>query len=79
MKTIYLILLCLTCTLGANAQDKRPLAIALAGLSHDHVNLMMDHYKKKEINLVGIAESIKNWSINLKNHWAFQTVYFTMT
>ncbi|WP_114789168.1 Gfo/Idh/MocA family oxidoreductase [Niabella yanshanensis] len=59
MKTIYLILICLACTLGVNAQDKRPLAIALAGLSHDHVNLIMDHYKKKEINLVGIAEPNK--------------------
>lgn len=59
MKIFYVTLLLLLHLVEANAQDKPPLSIALAGLSHDHVNLIMNHYKKKEINLVGIAESNK--------------------
>jgi len=34
-----------------------PLKVALAGLSHDHVYLLMQHYKKGEVTLTGIAES----------------------
>lgn len=59
MKLIYTALLLLASLVGAHSQDKRPLSIALAGLSHDHVNLIMNHYKKNEINLVGIAEPNK--------------------
>ncbi len=36
MKTFYAIMLVLLHIAGANAQDKQPLAVALAGLSHDH-------------------------------------------
>jgi predicted dehydrogenase len=42
--------------LEASAQNG-PLKVALAGLSHDHVYLLMQHYKKGEVNIVGIAES----------------------
>ncbi|UAY54347.1 Gfo/Idh/MocA family protein [Arachidicoccus terrestris] len=34
-----------------------PLKVALAGLSHDHVYLLMQHYKKGEVAIVGIVES----------------------
>lgn len=32
------------------------LNVALAGLSHDHVNLIMNSYVKGEVNIIGIAE-----------------------
>ena len=59
MKLAYTVLLLFAGLVGAHGQYKRPLSVALAGLSHDHVNLIMNHYKKKEINLVGIAEPNK--------------------
>ena len=41
-----------------NATEKNaPLNVALAGLNHDHVYLVMNHYKKGEVNIIGIAES----------------------
>jgi len=38
----------------ANAQTR--LNVAIAGLSHDHVYLIMNSYQKGEVNIVGIAE-----------------------
>lgn len=37
--------------------QRAPLKVALAGLSHDHVYLLMQHYKKGEVTITGIAES----------------------
>jgi len=76
MKTFYAILLVLLHIAGANAQDKQPLAVALAGLSHDHVNLIMNHYKKKEINLVGIAEPNKDLVNKFKKSMAIPDSLF---
>ena len=45
--------------LSANAQNKQLLSVALAGLNHDHVYLMMQHYKKGDVNIIGIAEPNK--------------------
>lgn len=56
MKLIYSILLMLGYLTSVSAQNDAALSVALAGLSHDHVNLIMDHYKKNEIKLVGIVE-----------------------
>lgn len=36
--------------------QKEVLTVALAGLSHDHVYLVMQHYKKGEVKIIGIAE-----------------------
>jgi len=41
-------------SLQVKAQSK--LNVVLAGLSHDHVNLIMDSYRKGEVNIIGIAE-----------------------
>ncbi|MCH5688076.1 Gfo/Idh/MocA family oxidoreductase [Niabella sp. W65] len=76
MKTFYAIMLVLLHIAGANAQDKQPLAVALAGLSHDHVNLIMNHYKKKEINLVGIAEPNKDLVNKFKKSMAIPDSLF---
>ncbi|MHA4894528.1 Gfo/Idh/MocA family protein [Pedobacter sp. PWIIR3] len=42
---------------GAAGQTK--LNVALAGLSHDHVNLIMNSYVNGEVNIIGIAEDNK--------------------
>ncbi|MES2448906.1 MAG: Gfo/Idh/MocA family oxidoreductase [Bacteroidota bacterium] len=39
----------------ANGQDK--LDVAVAGLSHDHIYLIMNSYQKGEVNIIGIAEA----------------------
>ncbi|MBC7565722.1 MAG: Gfo/Idh/MocA family oxidoreductase [Pedobacter sp.] len=41
-------------SLSIHAQAK--LNVVLAGLSHDHVNLIMNSYAKGEVNIIGIAE-----------------------
>ena len=46
----------ITSQLSATAQTG-PLKVALAGLSHDHVYLLMQHYKQGEVDIIGIAES----------------------
>jgi len=40
---------------SVNAQQK--LNVAIAGLNHDHVYLIMNSYQKAEVNIIGIAES----------------------
>jgi predicted dehydrogenase len=39
----------------AHAQQK--LNVAIAGLNHDHVYLIMNSYQKAEVNIIGIAEN----------------------
>ena len=56
MKNIFSFFLCLICSL-ANAQL---LKVGVAGLSHDHANGLMNHYKRGEVILLGIAESDAN-------------------
>ncbi|EDM36067.1 oxidoreductase domain protein [Pedobacter sp. BAL39] len=49
--------------LYSSAQESNKIAklnVALAGLSHDHVNLIMDSYVKGEVNIIGIAETDQN-------------------
>lgn len=41
----------------AAAQTPQPLKVAIAGLSHDHVYLLMQHYHEGAVTIVGIAES----------------------
>lgn len=54
MPKILTILVFTVFFMSANAQTK--LNVALAGLSHDHVNLIMNSYVKGEVNIIGIAE-----------------------
>jgi predicted dehydrogenase len=53
---------------NSNAQQK--LNVVLAGLSHDHVNLIMNSYVKGEVNIIGIAEAnqdlVKRFKISAK-------------
>jgi predicted dehydrogenase len=54
-KKIFLTLsIIISMTSLVNAQNK--LNVVLAGLNHDHVYLIMDSYKKGEVNIIGIAE-----------------------
>jgi len=41
--------------MSSKAQQK--LNVAIAGLNHDHVYLIMNSYQKAEVNIIGIAES----------------------
>ena len=52
--TAFLIVLFIFTTGVSNAQKK--LNVAIAGLSHDHVNLIMNSYINGEVNIIGIAE-----------------------
>lgn len=51
-----LFLVAINClTLCVNAQNK--LNVAIAGLNHDHIYLIMNSYQKGEVNILGIAEA----------------------
>jgi predicted dehydrogenase len=51
---ISVVILTFSTSLSISAQTK--LNVVLAGLSHDHVNLIMNSYVKGEVNIIGIAE-----------------------
>lgn len=53
----WLLCLLVCCRLTAFGQDSPLLNVALAGLNHDHVYLVLHHYQQGEVNIVGIAES----------------------
>lgn len=52
---------------GAFAQQK--LNVAIAGLNHDHVYLIMNSYQKGEVNITGIAESNPELIARFKNRY----------
>ncbi len=58
MKTIFCVLLALVSMLGrpASAQDDEPLRLAIARLTHDHVNWIFNRPEKTDIELAAIYE-----------------------
>ncbi len=42
---------------GMNARAQHKLNVVVAGLSHDHIYLIMNSYENGEVNIVGISES----------------------
>ena len=56
MLRLFITSVCLFFGLQGSAQGQTKLNVALAGLSHDHVNLIMNSYAKGEVNIIGIAE-----------------------
>lgn len=77
MKTTYLIrcffitngfILCfLVISCAVKAQQK--LNVAIAGLTHDHVYLIINSYQKAEVNIIGIAESNPELVKRFKNRY----------
>ena len=51
---------CILLAFKGSLQAQTKLNVALAGLSHDHVNLIMNSYVKGEVNIIGIAEGNPN-------------------
>jgi predicted dehydrogenase len=69
-------MLTITTSLTSKAQTK--LNVALAGLSHDHVNLIMNSYMKGEVNIIGIAEENQDLVKRFKNRAKLpDSVFFT--
>lgn len=54
MKKLYILLLAFTLFQTVSAQEK--LNVVICGLSHDHVNRILEKGKTGEINIIGIAE-----------------------
>lgn len=57
MKKAILLIFVILCVVQLKAQNGQPLQVAIAGLSHDHIYGILQHYKKGTIKLLGIAES----------------------
>ncbi|TCD15827.1 Gfo/Idh/MocA family oxidoreductase [Pedobacter psychrodurus] len=62
-----LIICFLLSCLSVKAQQK--LNVAIAGLTHDHVYLIMNSYQKAEVNIIGIAESNPELVNRFKNRY----------
>ncbi len=67
-KNFAILFICFTCIQFCYAQEK--LHVVIAGLSHDHVNRMLDKNKDGEIIIVGIIESDKQ--LSKKKQTAYQ-------
>jgi hypothetical protein len=52
---LSILVICLAIT--AASQTAKPLRIGIAGLTHDHVNGLLNRAKSGDIEIVGIAES----------------------
>jgi predicted dehydrogenase len=58
---LTIILAMIACVLfPAKIDAQTKLKVVLAGLSHDHVNLIMNSYVKGEVDIIGIAEEDQN-------------------
>lgn len=55
LKLLFAVFFACCSLIEAKGQDK--LNVAIAGLSHDHIYLIMNSYQKGEVNIVGIAEA----------------------
>ena len=63
-------------TLSASAQDK--LNVAVAGLNHDHVYLIMNSFQKNEVNIIGIAEANQELVERFKKRYKLaDDIFFT--
>ena len=49
------------------ASSQQLLRVAVAGLSHDHVNNIMQQFKRAEVIIVGIAEADQQLAERYKN------------
>jgi len=56
-KTLTVFLLALLISLSTVTMAQNKLNVAVAGLNHDHIFLIMNSYQKGEVNIVGIAEN----------------------
>jgi predicted dehydrogenase len=59
------LLICIT----MNVQGQSKLNVVIAGLNHDHVYLIMNSYKREEVNIVGVAESDANLISRFKTRY----------
>ncbi|RYD82750.1 MAG: Gfo/Idh/MocA family oxidoreductase [Sphingobacteriales bacterium] len=57
IKSLSILTTCLLLFSSPSAKAQKKLNVAIAGLSHDHVNLIMNSYVNGEVNIVGIAEN----------------------
>lgn len=55
-----------------SAQEREPVRVALAGLSHSHVHGFLDNYSKAGMQLVGIAEKDRALAERLAKRYGFE-------
>lgn len=67
LKFVFTLLITFLLSSIAIAQTK--LNVAVAGLNHDHIYLIMNSYKKGEVNIIGIAESNPELIQRFKKHY----------
>ncbi|MBK0379188.1 Gfo/Idh/MocA family protein [Mucilaginibacter segetis] len=67
---ILLFMLLISCICGKIAYAQSTLKVGIAGLTHDHVNGILDQYCRGEVNIVGIAESDKQLRLKYQKRYS---------
>src|SRR5215470_16010555 len=72
---LFLLVIFITCVHFCSAQQK--LKVVLAGLSHDHVNAILDKQKAGQIEIIGIAEpDLQLCEKKKKDHQLPDSIFF---
>lgn len=68
---LYILFVNVVCNLSANAKviEKKPIRLAVAGMSHGHISFILKRPDKGDFKLVGIAEPNKELSDSLRNKY----------
>lgn len=53
---LVLILILITITLKAQTREQKPIRLAIAGMTHDHIGFILGRKNKTDLNIVGIYE-----------------------
>ncbi|PVH25137.1 Gfo/Idh/MocA family protein [Sphingobacterium corticibacter] len=80
-KNFSIITLCALCMIllapaGMNAMAQKKLNVVVAGLSHDHVHLILNSYEKGLVNIVGISEPNIDLIIRFKRRYVLADSLF---
>ena len=76
LSVVFITVITTAASLNIKAQTK--LNVALAGLSHDHVNNIINSYVKGEVNIIGIAEENQDLVKRFKDRAKLpDSVFFT--
>lgn len=66
----------LTLSFHLISAQNRPLDVAVAGMNHDHIHVLLNQYKQQRVNIVGIAEPDKQLIRRLQKNYDLPDALF---
>ena len=76
MKHLIRLFFVFTVLFHSTAYAHDPLKVAVAGLNHDHVFLLLNLYKEKKVEIIGIAESNETLSKKIQEQYKLPASVF---